>query len=130
MGCAGAGQEVGETWELTFKREMLEETCSVVTQAKLLGFCGSRCLNGEEESLVLVRSVWRGDVDLLPWVPEFEVAHHRLVPIADLLSVNTIDAGWEPMVKQADGRAVEPSFRLRWLGFRSVSSGNSAGYRG
>jgi ADP-ribose pyrophosphatase YjhB (NUDIX family) len=97
----GGRPEAGETWEDTLRREIWEETCCVVREATLLGFCRSHCLSGPEEGLVLVRSAWRAEVDVKAWEPRFEVAHRRVVPTADLLSVMTIDAGWEPIMHRA-----------------------------
>jgi ADP-ribose pyrophosphatase YjhB (NUDIX family) len=75
-----AGRPEGiETWEQTLHREMREEACVVVLRARLLGFARSACVRGRQRRLVLVRSYWRADVDLQPWVPEFEFAHRRLV---------------------------------------------------
>ncbi len=82
-----AGRPEGdEDWEQTLRREMLEEACAVVREARLLGFIRSRCIEGHEEGLVLVRAFWRANVDLQPWDPQFEVSQRRLVPVADLLS--------------------------------------------
>ena len=54
-----AGRPEGsETWEETLRREVLEEACAVVTEARLLGFCRGRCVRGHEAGLVLVRSIW------------------------------------------------------------------------
>src|SRR5262245_62081590 len=55
------------------RRSILEEACCIVREARLLGFCRSRCLSGPEKGLVLVRSIWRAEVDLMPWDPRFEV---------------------------------------------------------
>lgn len=101
----GGRPEGDETWEETFRREMLEETCSVVRDATLLGFCRSSCLTGPETGLVLVRSIWRGTVDLLPWEPRFEVRHRRLVPGSEVLRHIDIDPGWEPILHRAASEA-------------------------
>ncbi|CAN5898227.1 hypothetical protein BH11PSE1_BH11PSE1_09260 [soil metagenome] len=97
----GGRPEGDESWEATFRREMLEETCSVVGDASLLGFCRSECVEGPEAGFVLVRSVWRGEVEALPWAPQFEIAHRRLVAAETLLSVIHIDPGWEPIYRRA-----------------------------
>jgi hypothetical protein len=55
-----------------------------VTDARLLGFVRSKCLSGHEEGLVLVRSIWRAEVTLLPWQPEYEIPFRRMVPARDL----------------------------------------------
>jgi len=71
--------ELGETWEDTLRREVLEEACARVLTARLLGFCRGVCVAGPEQGLVLVRSIWRAEVDLEPWEPRFEIRHRRLV---------------------------------------------------
>jgi NUDIX domain-containing protein len=59
--------EMGETWEDTLRREMLEEACATVLEA------------------TLVRSVWRAEVELAPWQPRFEIPHRRVVAAADVM---------------------------------------------
>jgi 8-oxo-dGTP pyrophosphatase MutT (NUDIX family) len=82
-----AGRPQGaETWEQTLRREVLEEACATVVDARLLGFSRGRCVSGPERGLVLVRSLWRAEVVLGPWEPEFETSHRCVVPTADLLS--------------------------------------------
>jgi ADP-ribose pyrophosphatase YjhB (NUDIX family) len=75
-----AGRTEGaETWEETLRREVREEACARVVAARPLGFARSRCLSGPQQSLVLVRSFWRAEVELDEWQPQFEIAHRRLV---------------------------------------------------
>src|SRR6266496_1762773 len=62
----GGRPERGESWEDTLRREILEEACATITGARLLGFVRARCLSGRENGLVLVRSIWRAEVRLLP----------------------------------------------------------------
>ncbi len=82
-----AGRPEGdEDWEQTLRREMLEEACAIVREARLLGFIRARCIQGHEEGPVVVRAFWQADVDLQPWDPKFEIRDRRLVPVADLLS--------------------------------------------
>ncbi|WP_340646603.1 NUDIX domain-containing protein [Phenylobacterium sp.] len=97
----GGRPEGDETWEATFRREMLEETCCAVGDARLLGFCRSECLDGPETGLVLVRSVWRGEVEVLPWDPQFEIGHRRMVAAEALMSALDIEPGWEPIYRRA-----------------------------
>src|SRR6516164_3208049 len=73
-GWPGGRPECDESWEQTLRREILEEACCIVREARLLGFCRSVCLAGQEKGLVLVRSIWRAEVDLMPWEPRFEIA--------------------------------------------------------
>ena len=76
-----------------------------VGEARLLGFCRSACLTGPEAGLVLVRSVWRGEVELAPWTPQHEIAHRREVLAAELLSTRDIGPGWEPILRRAAAEA-------------------------
>ena len=96
-GWPGGRPETDESWEQTLRREILEEACCRVREARLLGFCRSLCLSGPEKDLVLVRSVWRAEVDLMPWEPRFEIAHRRLVRTDELLSNLWIEEGFEPI---------------------------------
>src|SRR5215471_20598682 len=100
-GWPGGRPEGDESWEQTLRREILEETCSVVRRACLLGFCRSECLTGQEKGRVLVRSIWRAEVDVLPWNPAFEVSHRRLVPVNELLSHLSMERGFEPIFHRA-----------------------------
>ena len=70
-------------------------------RARLLGFCRGACLSGPEKDRVLVRSVWRAEVELLPWKPRFEIAHRRAVPPHDLLSHLWIEEGFGPIYHRA-----------------------------
>jgi len=82
-----AGRPEGnETVEDTLRREMLEEACSVVRSARLLGYSRGECVNGQQRGLVLVRSYWRADVEVLPWEPRFEIRHRRLVDEANAVA--------------------------------------------
>ncbi len=97
----GGRPEGEESWEQTLRREVLEETCSVVTGARLLGFCRAVCLSGPENGLVLVRSAWRAEVEVMPCKPRFETAHRRVVPMGDLLSYLWMEDGFEPIYYRA-----------------------------
>jgi hypothetical protein len=96
-----AGDEDGESWEDTLRREMLEETCTRVDRARLLGFTRSACLRGHERGLVLVRGIWRAEVSLLPWEPRFEIPHRRVVAASELGGHLWMETGFEPIYRRA-----------------------------
>jgi ADP-ribose pyrophosphatase YjhB (NUDIX family) len=100
-GWPGGRPEGNESWEQTLRREILEETCAIVVDARLLGFCRSVCLTGSEEGLVLVRSIWRAEVEVMSWEPRFEIAHRRIVPAAELMSHFWMEEGFEPVYHRA-----------------------------
>jgi ADP-ribose pyrophosphatase YjhB (NUDIX family) len=84
--------EPGESCEETLRREMDEEACATVIGARLLGFTRGQCLTGPESGRVLVRSVWRADVELRPWEARFEIADRRVVApaaVEDALSLGS-----------------------------------------
>jgi ADP-ribose pyrophosphatase YjhB (NUDIX family) len=100
-GWPGGRPESDESWERTLRREVLEETCSIVSNALLLGFCRSVCLSGPEKDCVLVRSIWRAEVELLPWKPRFEIAHRRVVRVDESPSHLWMEDGFEPIYHRA-----------------------------
>jgi hypothetical protein len=71
---------------------MDEEACATVVPARLLGFTRGQCVTGPERGRVLVRSVWRADVELRPWEARFEIAGRRVVgasEVEDALSLGS-----------------------------------------
>ncbi len=100
-GWPGGRPEGDESWEQTLRREILEEAGAIVGDARLLGFCRGVCLTGPEADLVLVRSVWRAEIELMPWEPRFEIAHRRVVPATELLSHLWMEEGFEPIYYRA-----------------------------
>ncbi len=94
--------EAEESWEEMLRREVREEACATVIQARLLGFSRGVCIAGPEKGLVLVRSIWRADVELEPWDPHFEIRHRRLVARADLAAELTLASHpFAPIVRLA-----------------------------
>lgn len=100
-GWPGGRPEGDESWEQTLRREVLEEVCATVSNARLLGFCRAVCLSGSERGLVLVRSMWRAEVELMPWEPRYEIRHRRLVSANELLTQLWIEKGFEPIYSRA-----------------------------
>ena len=100
-GWPGGRPEPGESWEQTLRRGILEEACATVTGARLLGFVRGRCVGGREKGLVLVRSIWRAEVTLLPWRPEHEIPFRRTVPASDLAGQLWIEPGAGPIYARA-----------------------------
>jgi ADP-ribose pyrophosphatase YjhB (NUDIX family) len=100
-GWPGGRPQGGESDRETLQREMLEEVCAHVREARLLGFTRSTCVGGSELGLVLVRSIWRAEVDLLLWEPRFEIPWRRVVPIADLADHLWMESGNEPIFRRA-----------------------------
>ena len=87
-----AGRPEGsESWEETLRREMREEACVEVREAKLLGFSRGECIRGHEKGLVLVRSIWLAKVELNEWVPEHETLARKLVQPEGLLAELALD---------------------------------------
>ena len=80
----GGRPEEGEDWRATLDREVLEEACVSVDDATLLGFAKGECVRGEEEGLVLVRSLWRAEVSLNPWEPQHETTARMIVSPAEV----------------------------------------------
>jgi hypothetical protein len=77
--------EDGESLEDTLRREVQEEACATVVAARLLGFSAGTCVEGHEEGLVLVRSIWRADVRVDEWEPRCEIPHRRAVGPTDAM---------------------------------------------
>jgi ADP-ribose pyrophosphatase YjhB (NUDIX family) len=100
-GWPGGRPEGDETWEETLRREVLEEACAVVVNARMLGFLRLVCLASSNQGLALIRSIWRAEVELAPWEPRFEIAHRRVVPAAEILEHLWIGNGFEPIYHRA-----------------------------
>jgi 8-oxo-dGTP pyrophosphatase MutT (NUDIX family) len=84
----GGRPEGDEDWEETLRREVLEEACATVEQARLLGFAQGCHVDGPEAGRWMVRSIWLAKVTLHPWQPLFETKYRKEVPFnqaADLL---------------------------------------------
>ena len=58
---------------------MWEEACARIASATLMGYLRGQCIQGHERGLVLIRSIWRAEVELAPWEPEWEIPVRALV---------------------------------------------------
>jgi ADP-ribose pyrophosphatase YjhB (NUDIX family) len=83
----GGRPEGNEDWEQTLRREVLEEACAFVTDARLLGYTRGRCIEGPAKGPMRVRSIWLARVTLDEWLPRFETRHRKLVPFDQCISV-------------------------------------------
>jgi 8-oxo-dGTP pyrophosphatase MutT (NUDIX family) len=128
----------GETWDLpggrpepdeslddTLRREIREEACATLTSSRLLGFSRGRCVRGAERGLVLVRSLWRAEVHLEAWQPQFEMSHRLLLPASEALGRLTgqprFPGGFRPLYRRLFAEASLP-----WLdGAHGIPSGSA-----
>jgi hypothetical protein len=62
---------------------------------------GDGALTAARRGLVLVRSIWRAEVTLLPWQPEHEIPFRRTVPASELASYLWTEPGAEPIYARA-----------------------------
>jgi ADP-ribose pyrophosphatase YjhB (NUDIX family) len=83
----GGRPEGNESWEATLRREVFEEACAVVTDARLLGYTRGRCVEGPAKGPARVRSMWLARVTLEDWLPECEIRHRKLVSFEQCVSV-------------------------------------------
>jgi len=83
----GGRPEPGETWEQTLHREVHEEACAQVVRSRLLGYGRGECTRGHERGLILVRSLWLAEVDLLAWQPHWEMVERQPFPVAEALNL-------------------------------------------
>lgn len=106
----GGRPEEGEDWWTTLEREVMEEVCARIEDARLLGFVRSECVSGRESGQVLVRSLWVARVTLLPWRPEQEIKIRRVVPLESALETLEFPAGqlplWRRWVEEARSAAL------------------------
>jgi len=100
-GWPGGRPEGDESWEATLRREVTEEACASALNAFLLGYSRARCLTGSDEGLVLVRSIWRAEVELHPWQPRFEIPFRCVVPREALRAHLWMEPGFEPIYERA-----------------------------
>jgi ADP-ribose pyrophosphatase YjhB (NUDIX family) len=72
-----AGRPEGEeSWKETLIREVSEEACSTVLEAKLRGFCKTR---NESEGTIRVRSFWKAIVRVDDWNPTHEIESRLII---------------------------------------------------
>ncbi|MFC1947549.1 NUDIX hydrolase [Chloroflexota bacterium] len=100
----GGRPENDEDWRMTMEREVLEEACALVEEASLLGFSKGVCIKGPEEGLVLIRSLWRTNVSIQDWKPQYEIKHRLLLPVDEalnkMLSTENSPDGLKPIYRR------------------------------
>lgn len=77
------------------RREVREQACATVVDARLLGYARIRRIDGPDAGRMLVRSIWRADVDVDPWLPKFEMTERRGVPVDELLPY--LETAYDPV---------------------------------
>jgi ADP-ribose pyrophosphatase YjhB (NUDIX family) len=107
-GLPGGRPEPGEDWVTTLRREIREEACATATDCRLLGFSRGACIRGPEAGLVLVRAIWRAQVQLDPWQPRFEMVDRRLAPRAEAFNSLWIEDGYGAMYRRIFAEAAIP----------------------
>ena len=82
------------------RREVREEACAEVTNARLLGFGRGACVRGHEVGVVLVRSMWVANVALHPWSSEWEMICRQAFPAAEALTLvrDALDDGHKRVI--------------------------------
>jgi 8-oxo-dGTP pyrophosphatase MutT (NUDIX family) len=96
----GGRPEGDETAVETLRREMTEEACVSIQQAWPLGFCQITDTGSVGAGVTKVRAWFRADVTVHPWVPQFEIAHRRLVDFEKILAQIVIAPGETPILNR------------------------------
>ena len=81
-------------------REVLEEACSSVEEATLLGFVRLRCVGGPQKGLVRVRSLWKATVSVHPWLPQHEITRRQVVSSDEALELVESGRGLGPIYQR------------------------------
>ena len=104
----GGRPEADEDWEQTLRREVREEACAAVSDARLLGFTRGVCIEGPAKGPARVRSMWLVQVTLDEWRPHHEIRHRKLIPFDQFISVVLPEYGrlWRRVLH--DVKAVMP----------------------
>ena len=89
-GCASpaAARSPAKTGD-TLDREVLEEACAIVEDAKLLGYTRAICTAGHEQGLAIVRAHWRDGLGS-PRRPRHEMVGRRLVTMDEALRLTLL----------------------------------------
>lgn len=89
----GGRPENNETPRDTLIREVFEESCCTVRQAKYLGYAVARCNQGPELGKELTRTHWCAEVDVADWVPAHETTARRFLPPHKVMDVLHAESG-------------------------------------
>jgi ADP-ribose pyrophosphatase YjhB (NUDIX family) len=99
-GLPGGRPEGNEDWRATLDREVFEEACVRVDDAKLLGFNKGVCTRGPEEGRVLIRSLWQARVTMEPWEQHHEMISRLLVRPDQALVRMVLPRGVRPIYRR------------------------------
>jgi 8-oxo-dGTP pyrophosphatase MutT (NUDIX family) len=97
----GGRPEGRETAAETLRREMREEACVSVQQARLLGYCQIADTGGPGGGVPKVRAWFRAEVRVEEWDPQFEIPHRCLVPPLEVRGRITVEEGEWPLINRA-----------------------------
>lgn len=97
----GGRTDPGETWEQTLRREVWEEACVKVVDARLLGFWVGDCTSGKYQGERIVRSQWLATVEVADFAPEFETCHRNVVDVASWREHVRVGSQFMPFIERA-----------------------------
>ena len=107
-GLPGGRPEGNEDCRETLDREVFEEACVRVDDAKPLDFSRGECTRGPEEGLVLVRSLWRATVSVEPWAHHHEMTARLFVPPDTVYARIRVHQGARPIYRRWFHEALTP----------------------
>ena len=81
----GGHPEKEETLEESFKREIREEACAIVTQCAYIGCQEVQEMDGDRIIDLHYSARFSARVELEPFRPEFEIVHRKCIPPSEFI---------------------------------------------